>query len=110
LAAGSLGDRYGRKGALLIGLAVFGGATAVGGLVDSAGALVAMRAVMGVGAALFFPATLSIIANLYTERGERARAIGLWGAMTGTGVALGPVTTGGEPRSVIGAARRTHAC
>ncbi len=94
LAAGSLGDRYGRKGALLTGLAVFGTATAVGGLVDSTGALIAVRAVMGVGAALIFPATLAIISNLYTERGERARAIGLWGAMTGLGVALGPITGG----------------
>jgi MFS family permease len=89
LAAGSLGDRYGRKGALLIGLAVFGGATTVGGLVDSPGALIAVRAVMGVGAAVIFPATLAIISNLYTERGERARAIGLWGAMTGLGGGTG---------------------
>jgi EmrB/QacA subfamily drug resistance transporter len=94
LAAGSLSDRYGRKGALLTGLAVFGSATAIGGLVDSPGALIAVRAVMGVGAAVIFPATLSIISNLYTERGERARAIGLWGAMTGLGVALGPITGG----------------
>ncbi len=94
LAAGSLGDRYGRKGALLTGLAVFGCATAVGGLVHSADTLIAVRAVMGVGAALIFPATLAIISNLYTERTERARAIGLWGAMTGLGVALGPITGG----------------
>src|SRR4029453_10762088 len=94
LAAGSLSDRYGRKGALLTGLAVFGCAGGVGGLVDSPGALIAVRAVMGVGAAVIFPATLSIISNLYTERSERARAIGVWGAMTGLGGARGPISGG----------------
>jgi EmrB/QacA subfamily drug resistance transporter len=94
LAAGSLGDRYGRKGALLTGLAVFGSATAVGGLVASAPALFVVRAVMGVGAAIIFPATLSLISNLYTDRAERAKAIGLWGATTGLGVAFGPITGG----------------
>ncbi|CAN5596450.1 MFS transporter [soil metagenome] len=94
LAAGSLGDRYGRKGALIAGLAVFGIASATGGLVSSASSLLAVRATMGVGAALIFPATLSIISNLYPDRTERAKAIGLWGAMTGLGVAFGPFTGG----------------
>src|SRR5215475_13452788 len=75
LAAGNLGDRVGRKGVLLVGLVVFGGATFAGGLVNSPGALIAARAVMGVGAALIFPATLSLLTNVFTERGERARFI-----------------------------------
>src|SRR5579872_6598573 len=61
LAAGSLSDRFGRKGMLLGGLLVFGLASLAGGLTGSAGQLVAARAVMGVGAAMVFPATLSLI-------------------------------------------------
>jgi EmrB/QacA subfamily drug resistance transporter len=94
LAAGNLGDRIGRKGLLLVGLVVFGAGTFAGGLVNSPGALIAARAVMGVGAALIFPATLSLLTNVFTERGERARAIGLWGASTGVGIALGPIIGG----------------
>jgi MFS family permease len=78
LAAGGLGDRFGRKGVLLAGLAVFGIASIVGGLTTSAGALIAARCVMGVGAAMIFPATLSLISNVFTDRVERAEAIGLW--------------------------------
>src|SRR3954454_8400706 len=95
LAAGSLSDRYGRKGMLLAGLSVFGLASAAGGLPDSAGPLIAARAVMGVGAAMVFPATLSLISNVFTERQERALAIGLWGAVTGVAIALGPIVGGG---------------
>ena len=94
LAAGSLSDRFGRKGALLVGLAVFGLASAAGGLTDSAGALIAARAVMGVGAAMVFPSTLSLLTNVFTERRERTLAIGLWGAITGVAIALGPIIGG----------------
>src|SRR6266496_3499228 len=94
LTAGNLGDRVGRKGVLLAGLGVFGVATLAGGLGNSAGQLIAARAVMGLGAALIFPATLSLLTNIFTERGERARAIGLWGATTGIGIALGPIVGG----------------
>src|SRR5438046_7081359 len=94
LAAGSLSDRMGRKGMLLAGLAVFGLATTAGGLTDSPGQLIVARGVMGLGAAMIFPATLSLISNVFTERRERARAIGLWGATIGAAVALGPIVGG----------------
>jgi EmrB/QacA subfamily drug resistance transporter len=94
LGAGNLGDRVGRKGVLLVGLGVFGIATIAGGLGTSPGELIAARAVMGLGAALIFPATLSLLTNVFTERGERARAIGLWGATTGVGIAVGPIVGG----------------
>src|SRR5882762_3880155 len=94
LAFGSLSDRFGRKGMLLAGVSVFGVASMAGGLTDSPGTLIAARAVMGVGAAMVFPSTLSLITNVFTERGERARAIGLWGAITGVAIALGPIAGG----------------
>src|SRR5437762_1166862 len=94
LAAGSLSDRVGRKGILLLGLGVFGLGSLGGALSTSSGQLIAARAVMGIGAAAIFPSTLSLIANVFTERTERAKAIGLWGATTGVGVAAGPIVGG----------------
>lgn len=94
LAGGSLGDRQGRKGILLIGLAIFGGSCLWAALIHAPGLLIAARAVMGLGAALMFPATLSILVNVFTERVERAGAIGLWGTVTGFGVATGPIVGG----------------
>ena len=80
LAAGSLGDRFGRRKTLMVGLVVYGVGNGLAALTSSTDALIATRALMGVGAAIIFPTTLSIITNVFTERGERARAIGLWGA------------------------------
>ena len=94
LASGSLSDRIGRKGMLLAGLGVFGLASVAGGLTATPGQLIVARCFMGLGAAIVFPATLSLISNVFTERGERARAIGLWGATAGMAIALGPIVGG----------------
>jgi EmrB/QacA subfamily drug resistance transporter len=94
LAAGSLSDRLGRKGMLLSGLGLFALASAAGGLTTSSGELIVARCFMGLGAAMVFPATLSLISNIFTGRVERARAIGLWGATAGMAIALGPIAGG----------------
>jgi MFS family permease len=94
LSAGSLSDRYGRRGWLSMGLLVFAATSAVAAQTDSAGALIAARAAMGVGAAVIFPTTLALISNIFTEPAQRAKAIGVWAAMTGVGVAAGPISGG----------------
>ena len=94
LSAGSLSDRYGRRGWLSSGLALFAITSAVAAQVNSADALIAARAAMGVGAAVIFPTTLALITNIFTDPVRRAKAIGAWAAMIGVGVAVGPITGG----------------
>src|SRR3954447_10127502 len=94
LAAGSLGDRWGRRRMLLAGLVVYGAANGLAALATDPSQLIAARAVTGLGAAMIFPATLSIITSVFRDRRERARAIGIWGATTGLAVALGPIVGG----------------
>jgi EmrB/QacA subfamily drug resistance transporter len=93
LTAGALGDRFGRKGALILGLIIFGAASLVSSFATSADHLIATRAVMGLGAALVMPATLSILTSVFPPE-QRAQAIAIWAAFAGAGGAIGPVAGG----------------
>ena len=93
LAAGNLGDRIGRRRTLQAGLLVFGAGSALAALSATSGQLIAARAAMGAGGALIMPSTLSIITAMFSGP-ARARAIAVWTAVGGLGIALGPVAGG----------------
>ncbi len=94
MAAGSIGDRFGRKGTLMVGMIAFGTASILAALSSTPSQLIGWRAAMGIGAALIFPATLAILVNVFTDARQRAIAISIWAATSGLAVALGPVTGG----------------
>jgi EmrB/QacA subfamily drug resistance transporter len=94
LTLGSLGDCIGRHRTLTGGLIVFGLGSALAALSGSSTELIASRVLMGIGAAAIMPATLSILSNVFTDASERAKAISLWAAVAGLGIAIGP-TLGG---------------
>jgi len=93
LPAGALGDRFGRKGALLIGLVIFAVASAACAFMKDTTALITCRAIMGIGAALIMPSTLSLLQSAFPRR-ERAKAIATWAGFAGAGGAIGPVMGG----------------
>jgi EmrB/QacA subfamily drug resistance transporter len=88
-----LGDRFGRKGALTIGLCIFGTGSFLAGISDTPNQLIVCRAIMGMGGAFVMPATLSILTNVFPVH-ERARAIAIWAGVAGAGGAIGPITSG----------------
>ncbi|WP_371600574.1 MFS transporter [Streptomyces sp. NBC_00564] len=93
LVLGSIGDKYSRRGALILGLLIFAGGAVMGGLVDETILVITARAIMGVGAAVVMPATLSLLVAMF-PRGERAKAITAWSATSGLAIAVGPLAAG----------------
>ncbi|MEV5575700.1 MFS transporter [Spirillospora sp. NPDC052269] len=90
----AVGDRWGRKRMLLTGFALFGLASLAVMWANSPGAVIAVRALLGVGGAMIMPSTLSMIRNLFTDPRERATALGIWATMAALGGALGPILGG----------------
>jgi EmrB/QacA subfamily drug resistance transporter len=94
LLGGRAADLLGRRRIMMIGLGLFTAASLGAGLATSAGFLIAMRALQGLGAAVVLPAALSIVMNLFSEGADRNKALGAWGAIGGTAATIGLITGG----------------
>ncbi len=94
LTSGAVGDRWGRKLLFLLGIALFGGASAVAATSGSVGQLIAGRVLLAVGGAMLMPSTLSLLRNVFLDPRERTVAIGVWASVAGAGAAIGPVLGG----------------
>ncbi|MFI8536120.1 MFS transporter [Streptomyces aquilus] len=93
LVLGAIGDKYSRRGALVLGLLIFAAGSVMGSLVDETSLVIVARAIMGIGAAVVMPATLSLVVATF-PRSERAKAITAWAATSGVAVAVGPLVSG----------------
>ncbi|MGQ4388804.1 MFS transporter [Streptomyces sp. SAS_270] len=93
LVLGSIGDKYSRRGALVLGLLIFAGGSVMGSMVDETSLVIVARAIMGFGAAVVMPATLSLVVATF-PRSERTKAITAWAATSGVAVAVGPLVSG----------------
>ncbi|MFF0159061.1 MFS transporter [Streptomyces sp. NPDC005263] len=93
LVLGSIGDKYSRRGALVLGLLIFAGGSVMGSMVDETSLVIVARAIMGFGAAVVMPATLSLLVATF-PRSERGKAITAWAATSGVAVAVGPLVSG----------------
>ncbi len=94
LLSGSTADRIGRKRVLQLGLACFGLASFLCGISQTPGQLIAFRMLQGIGGCMLNPVAMSIITQVFTEKLERAKAIGLWGSVTGISLGMGPIIGG----------------
>jgi MFS family permease len=94
LPAGALGDRYGRRGAMLVGLAIFAGASLVPAVLSDPLIIIVSRGLAGAGAALIMPATLSLITAAH-PKDQRNKAVGIWAGVAGSGAVIGMLGSGG---------------